>query len=75
MPTEHTELCVTLMMFIYVYYGLFVYINLEDFMSFFHGFFFLMIDFLKNSAGFYKNRPGIARPIFGKSWRFVGEFG
>jgi hypothetical protein len=69
-------ICVTLMVFIYVYYGLFAWTNLVDVMSLFFMIFFVpMTNFLENSTGFCKNRPGITSPIFGKSQRFLGEFG
>jgi hypothetical protein len=46
-------LCITLMMLIYVYYGLFVCINLVDVMSLFSMVFsFQMPNFLDNSVNF-----------------------
>jgi hypothetical protein len=60
-------LCMTLMVFIYVYYGLFASTNLVDVMSlFFTIFSFHVPIFSKNRPIFGKNRPKIATPIFGK---------
>jgi hypothetical protein len=58
-------LCITLMVFIYVYYGLFVGTNLVDVMSlFFKGFLFHLSIFDKNRSVFSKTRPEIATPVF-----------
>jgi hypothetical protein len=52
-------LCMTLMVFIYVYYGLFACTNLVDVMPlFFHGFFIPSTDFWQKSPDFCQNSPG-----------------
>jgi hypothetical protein len=58
-------LCMTLMMFIYVYYGLFACINLVYVMPlFFTVFSFHLPIFDKNRPGSDKNHPKIAIPVF-----------
>jgi hypothetical protein len=60
-------LCMILMMFIYVYYGLFVSINLVDVMSLlFTVFSFYLPIFGKNRLVSGKIHSEIATPIFGK---------
>jgi hypothetical protein len=54
-------LCMTLMVFIYVYYGLFACTNLVDVMSLF----FTVFSF--PSPNFGKNRPELATPVFRKN--------
>jgi hypothetical protein len=67
-------LCMTLMMFIYVYYGLFVCTNLVDVMSlFFTGFSFHLSIFNKNQPVFDKNWPEIATLIFWKTDQFIKQ--
>jgi hypothetical protein len=52
-------LCMTLMVFIYVYYGLFACTNLVDVMPlFFHDFFIPSTDFWQKSPDFLQNSPG-----------------
>jgi hypothetical protein len=83
-------LCMTLMIFIYVYYGLFAYTNLVDIMSlFFMIFSFHLPNFGKNHlvsgknwSVFGKNRPELTTPVFrktdqliGQTDRFIGETG
>jgi hypothetical protein len=53
-------LCMTLMIFIYVYYGLFVCTNLVDVMSFFTVFSFYLPIFDKDQPIFDKNHPEVA---------------
>jgi hypothetical protein len=60
-------LCMTLMMFIYVYYGLFAYTNLVDVMSLFSMVFsFYLPIFGKIRSVFGKIRPEIAPMNFRK---------
>jgi hypothetical protein len=69
-------LCMTLMVFIYVYYGLFACTNLVDVMSLlFMVFSFHLLIFDKNRPGSDKNCPEIATPVFFKTGRFIGETG
>jgi hypothetical protein len=58
-------LCMTLIMFIYVYYRLFARINLVDVMSLFSTVFsFYLPIFDKNRPVSSKNRPEVATPVF-----------
>jgi small-conductance mechanosensitive channel len=58
-------LCMTLMVFIYVYYGLFACTNLVDTMSlFFMIFSFYLPIFDKKRSISSTNRPEIATPVF-----------
>jgi hypothetical protein len=69
-------LCMTLIMFIYVYYRLFTCINLVDVISLFFMVFSLhLLNFDKNQPVFDKNRPELATPVFGKTGRFISETG
>jgi hypothetical protein len=61
-------LCMTLILFIYVYYGLFTCTNLVDVISlFFTVFSFHLPIFDKKWPIFGKNRPDIATPFFLKN--------
>jgi hypothetical protein len=69
-------LCMTLMVFIYVYYGLFACTNLVDAMPlFFMVFSFHLPIFGKNHLVSCKIRPKITMAIFRKNRRFIGEVG
>jgi hypothetical protein len=69
-------LCMTLMAFIYMYYGLFACTNLVDVMMLFFMVFLLhLLIFDKNRPVSGKIRPNIATPIFRKNHRFIGEIG
>jgi hypothetical protein len=59
-------LCMTLMVFIYVYYGVFIYTNLVDVMLFFTVFSFYLPIFDKNRPVSAKLRPKITTPILKK---------
>jgi hypothetical protein len=67
-------LCMTLMMFIYMYYGLFTCTNLVYVMLLFYMVFsFYLPIFGKIRPIFGKIRPKIATTNFGKNHRFIGE--
>jgi hypothetical protein len=63
-------LCMTLIVFIYMYYGLFTCTNLVDVMSlFFMVFSFHLLNFGKNWSVSGKNRPELTTPVFEKNDR------
>jgi hypothetical protein len=67
-------LCMTLMMFIYMYYGLFACTNLVYVMLLFYMVFsFYLPIFGKLCPISGKIRPKIATTNFGKNHRFIGE--
>jgi hypothetical protein len=69
-------LCMTLKVFIYVYYGLFACTNLVDVISLFFTVFSVHLpNFDKNRLVSGKNRPELATPVFGKTVRFIGQTG
>jgi uncharacterized membrane protein len=67
-------LCMTLMVFTYAYYELFLCTNLVDVISlFFTVFSFHLLIFDKNRSVSSKIRPEIATLIFRKNGQFIGE--
>jgi hypothetical protein len=69
----------TLMIFIYIYYGLFACMNLVDvmplFLTVFHSFFVPFIDFWQKSSGFWQNSPGNHHVDFWENRQFIREIG